>query len=101
MPASASAIFREKLTLVIALLIDFIGIISYLIPTFGELFDAFWAPLSAILVFLLFGRKWGWAGFTFVEELFPFTDVIPSATIAWYFHKQRKSKEIKKQHVGV
>jgi len=74
---------------------------SYLIPTFGELFDSFWAALSAFLEFLLFVRKWGGSSFTFTEEWLPFMDTMPSAMIAWYFHKQRKSKEIKKQHVEV
>jgi hypothetical protein len=74
---------------VIALLIDMIGVMSYLIPSFGELFDAFWAPLSSLLVFLLFGKKLSWASFTFFEELFPFTDLIPSATLAWYFRYGR------------
>lgn len=85
---------RSSLKLVIALLIDLIGVMSYLIPSFGELFDAFWAPLSALLVFLLFGKKLSWASFTFIEELFPFTDLIPSATLAWYFQYGR-SKSVK------
>jgi len=85
---------RSSLKLVIAVLIDLIGVMSYLIPSFGELFDAFWAPLSALLVFLLFGKKLSWASFTFIEELFPFTDLIPSATLAWYFQYGR-SKGVK------
>lgn len=84
---------NQTLKLVIALLIDLVGVMSYLIPSFGELFDAFWAPLSALLVFLLFGKKLSWASFTLLEELFPFTDLIPSATLAWYFYQRRLSNE--------
>jgi hypothetical protein len=42
----------------------------------------------------MFGRKLSWAGFTFVEELAPFADVLPSATIAWfvYYYKSDKKK---------
>ena len=75
---------EKKVKLFVAILIDLFGCISYLIPGLGEIFDLAIAPISAILVFVLFGRKLKWAAFTFIEELVPMTDVIPSATIAWY-----------------
>jgi hypothetical protein len=75
---------EKKFKLFIALGIDLLGMLSYLIPGLGEIFDLAIAPISAILVFVLFGRKLKWAAFTFIEELVPMTDVIPSATIAWY-----------------
>lgn len=84
------AYFRKKFEtekyakLVAAVLIDLIGFISYLIPALGEFFDMLLAPISAILVYILFGKKFKWAIFTLLEEMLPMTDVIPSATIAWY-----------------
>ena len=75
---------EKQFKLFIALGIDLLGMLSYLIPGLGEIFDLAIAPISAILVFVLFGRKFSWAAFTFIEELVPMTDVIPSATIAWY-----------------
>jgi hypothetical protein len=75
---------EKKVKLFVAILIDLFGCFSYLIPGSGEIFDLAIAPISAILVFVLFGRKLKWAAFTFIEELIPMTDVIPSATIAWY-----------------
>ena len=51
--------------LVAALFIDGMGLLSYLIPGIGEMFDAVWAPISAILVYYMFGRKLSWAGFFF------------------------------------
>ena len=75
---------EKKVKLFVAILIDLFGCMSYLIPGLGEIFDLAIAPISAILVFVLFGRKLKWAAFTFIEELVPMTDVIPSATIAWY-----------------
>ncbi|MEY3050024.1 MAG: hypothetical protein RL365_2062 [Bacteroidota bacterium] len=83
----------KKLKLLAAILIDLIGMGSYIIPGSSELLDAIWAPMSAILVFILFNRKLSWASFTFLEELLPFTDVVPSATIAWYFHYQEMDKK--------
>ena len=41
-----------------------------------------WAPVSGWLIH----RLYGYAGFTFLgfsEELLPFTDIIPTATLAW------------------
>ena len=67
--------------------------LSYLIPGAAELFDAVWAPISAVLVYYMFGRKLSWASFTFLEELLPFTDVVPSATIAWYVYYQKMEKK--------
>ena len=76
---------KEKyIKLTLALGIDLFGMLSYLIPGLSELSDILSAPFSALLVFLLFGRKLKWASFTFLEELIPFTDFLPSATIAWH-----------------
>ena len=83
----------KNLKLLAAILIDLIGLLSYLIPGAAELFDAVWAPISAVIVYYMFGRKLSWASFTFLEELFPFTDVVPSATIAWYFHYHKSNKK--------
>ncbi len=81
----------KQVKLVLALLIDFVGLLSYFVPITGELFDAIWAPTAAFLVYFLFHRKLSWASFIFIEELLPFGDAIPSATMAWYFmyHKKR------------
>jgi hypothetical protein len=83
----------KNLKLIAAILIDLIGMVSYLLPGASELLDAIWAPISAILVFILFNRKLSWASFTFLEELLPFTDVVPSATIAWYFQYHKSNKK--------
>ena len=83
----------KNLKLLAAILIDLIGMVSYLLPGASELLDAIWAPISAILVYYMFGRKLSWAGFTFVEELAPFADVIPSATIAWFFYYYKSDKK--------
>jgi len=87
----------EKQTkLMIAIGIDLLGYLSYLIPGLGEFADTAIAPISAILVYIFFNKKLKWAGFTFFEEILPFTDVIPSATIAWhdmYVRNQEKTIE--------
>jgi hypothetical protein len=67
------------------LVLDAIGMFTYAIPFAGELADVIWAPLSAFIFYTLFGGRIGLFGgmLNFIEELFPFTDVIPSFTIAW------------------
>ena len=67
------------------ILMDIIGCATYALPFFGELADIIWAPVSGLIFFMLFG---GWRGamggvFSFVEELLPGTDFIPSFTIMW------------------
>jgi hypothetical protein len=87
----------EKQTkLAVAICIDLLGYLSYIIPVFAEFADLAIAPISAILVYIFFNKKLKWAGFTFFEEILPFTDVIPSATIAWhdmYVRNQEKTIE--------
>lgn len=73
-------------SLKLCLLLDAIGCLSFLIPVFGELFDIIWAPISAALFYRLFGGgKRGMLGglFSFVEEIIPGLDFIPTFTIAW------------------
>ena len=48
----------------------------------AEMLDVFWAPLSALLVFQLYGNTL-LSGVAFVEEILPFTDIFPPATVAW------------------
>jgi hypothetical protein len=74
----------------LCIFLDLIGFISYLIPFLGEAEDIFWAPLSAIIFYFLFGRKkFGLIGgiFSFLEEISPGLDFIPTFTIAWLVRK--------------
>lgn len=73
--------------LVFSLLFDGIGMLTYLAPVFGEVTDVFWAPISAILLIIMFkGTAGKLAGvFGFMEELLPFVDVIPTFTITWFY----------------
>eukprot|EP00466_Bigelowiella_natans_P007070 jgi/Bigna1/86471/estExt_fgenesh1_pg.C_100323 len=80
---SNNAIRDDKWTkLVVCLLIDFIGMSTYTVPALGETADVGWAPISAILVQYLFGNGL-LTSVSFLEELLPGTDIIPTATIAW------------------
>jgi hypothetical protein len=67
-----------------SLAIDAIGSSSYLIPFAGESFDVAWAPLQTILIMALYEHVTPNLKYmSFVEEIIPFTDAIPSATLGW------------------
>jgi len=74
---------------------------SYILPIIGETEDIVWAPVSAIIFYFLFGKKkFGFLGaiFSFLEEISPGLDFIPTFTIAWFIRKRElgKDSEIKK-----
>lgn len=68
--------------LVSAIVIDVFGYFSFAMPFIGEVSDLIWAPISAVLIFLLFQDPF-LSVVGFGEEALPFTDIVPSATIAW------------------
>ena len=82
----------------LCILLDVIGIATYAFPVLGEFGDIFWAPVSGYLFFKLFGGRFGMIGgvLNFLEEIVPFTDIIPSFTIAWFIRKNEADKLIKK-----
>lgn len=82
----------------LCIILDVIGMASYIIPAMGEFADVVWAPISGFIFFALFGGRFGAIGgvLNFLEEIIPFTDIIPSFTIAWFIRKQEADKFINK-----
>lgn len=78
----------------LCVVLDVIGMGSYFIPALAEVTDVAWAPISGFLFFLLFGGRFGVIGgvLNFLEEIIPFTDIIPSFTIAWFIKKNELDK---------
>lgn len=68
--------------LLICLLIDTVGSSSELIPVFGEITDVIWAPIAGLLMRYIFKSNILF-GLEFIEEILPFTDFLPLATICW------------------
>jgi len=64
------------------LVIDLAGDAGYLLPFIGEATDGLFAPAEALALRALFGSV-PLAAFGFAEEILPFTDVIPAASIGW------------------
>lgn len=83
--------------LLLSILLDLVGMASYLIPGLGENIDFVWAPLSAYLITKIFQNKISkyTAVVGFVEEALPFSDVLPTFTITWIlselYDKKKKS----------
>ena len=77
----------KKTKLLLSLVFDGIGMLSYVVPVFAESIDVVWAPISGILLMLMYkGTVGKIAGlFGAIEELIPFTDVIPTFTITWFY----------------
>ena len=71
----------------LSLVFDAIGMVSYAFPGVGEVSDIAWAPLSAWLMTKLYkgsaGKKA--AVLSFVEEVIPGLDIIPTFTIMWVY----------------
>lgn len=80
--------------LLFGLLFDAIGMLSFTIPFVGEFSDVVWAPIAGFLMTTMYrGRVGKIAGFlTFVEEIIPFTDMIPSFTLTWMYTYWIKNK---------
>jgi len=81
--------------LLLGLLFDAVGMISYIIPGIGEFSDAIWAPISAWLMTKLYKGKTGKiaAVISFVEEALPLVDVIPTFTLMWLYTYVIKTKK--------
>ena len=73
--------------LLMGLLFDGIGMLSFVIPFVGEFSDIVWAPLSGWLMTRMYKGSVGKAAgiFTFVEEIIPGFDIIPSFTLMWLY----------------
>ncbi len=81
--------------LLLGLLFDAVGMISYIIPGIGEFSDVIWAPISAWLMTKLYKGKTGKiaAVISFVEEALPLVDIIPTFTLMWIYTYVLKTKK--------
>jgi hypothetical protein len=67
--------------LLVCLAVDIIGSSSELLPIVGEVTDVFYAPIAATILRSLYGGNNVVFALEFVEEILPFTDILPLATI--------------------
>jgi len=73
--------------LFLGLLFDGIGMLSFVIPGIGEFSDVIWAPVAGWLMTKLYKGKIGRVAgaITFIEEMLPGLDFIPTFTVMWFY----------------
>lgn len=78
---------RKYKLLALSILFDSIGMLSFAIPMIGEFSDVIWAPLSAMIIYKMYRGVEGKIGgmVSFVEELVPGLDIIPTFTLTWIY----------------
>ncbi|KFF05948.1 hypothetical protein [Flavobacterium reichenbachii] len=86
---------EKQRKLLLGLLFDAIGMLSFSIPFVGEFGDVIWAPLAGFIMNYMYkGTVGKVAGFfTFLEEILPFTDIIPSFTLTWFYTYYIRKKD--------
>jgi hypothetical protein len=78
---------RKYAKLILGIIFDLVGMISYIFPGIGETIDIIWAPVSGLILASMYKGKVGKiAGvISFIEEAIPFTDIIPTFTLTWVY----------------
>jgi hypothetical protein len=74
--------------LLLSMLFDGIGMLSFIIPGIGEFSDVIWAPVSVYFIYKMFkGTAGKIAGVvSFLEEIGIFgTDFLPTFTLTWVY----------------
>lgn len=83
--------------LLLGVLFDVIGMLSFTIPGIGEFTDIVWAPIASFLIYKMYKGNQGKIGglITFVDEILPGLDIIPTFTLMWIYRFI-----IQKEHVN-
>ncbi|MGB7843475.1 MAG: hypothetical protein WBL21_11825 [Salinimicrobium sp.] len=78
---------KKKNSLITAVVYDAIGMATVAIPLVGPFLDLLWAPFAAKKMADMYpGKKGKLASVVvFIEEILPFTDVIPTFTLMWIY----------------
>jgi hypothetical protein len=79
---------NKNRNLILGIVFDALGMLSFSIPLIGEFSDVVWAPMAGFLMTWMYKGTVGKVGgiFTFLEEIIPFTDFIPSFTLTWIYN---------------
>ncbi len=79
---------RKIKLLLISIILDGIGMLSFVIPGIGEFSDIIWAPLAAYIALKMYKGTLGKVGsiISFIEESGVFgTDFFPTFTLLWMY----------------
>lgn len=82
--------------LILGLLFDAIGMLSYAVPVLAEAADVIWAPIAAFTISMMYKGTVGKVSgvIAFIEEIIPGLDFIPTFTITWLYeyYQEKKNK---------
>jgi hypothetical protein len=86
--AEVEIVNNKTRNLILGIVFDGIGMLSFTVPFLGEFSDVVWAPIAGFLMTQMYKGTVGKVGgiFAFLEEIIPFTDVIPSFTLTWIYN---------------
>ena len=85
---SDSAVKHKSRDRVLGILFDTIAMLSFSVPLIGEFSDVIWAPFAGFLMTWMYKGTVGKVGgvVTFLEEILPFSDFIPTFTLTWIYN---------------
>lgn len=93
---TSTALVQPDFTkLIVCIVVDLVGTSSELIPVLGEVTDVVWAPVAALILRSIYGSNVILA-LEFAEEILPFTDILPLATICWFIDTYQPESNIAK-----
>lgn len=87
-----------------AIIYDIVGMVSMAIPVVDPFLDIFWAPFAAKKMNDMYKGTEGKIAsvFVFLEEILPFTDIIPTFTLMWlYTYVWKKQPKLRTIEVRV
>lgn len=90
---------KRRFDLLASLAIDALGMATFILPALGEMADVVIAPIISILIYAVHRTTFG-AIAGFFEEIIPFTDIIPTATIIWVYRYILKKENTLKEFVS-
>lgn len=80
---------NKNIHLILSIALDLFGMASYLLPALGESTDVIFAPIYGLAIFWMYKKRKisGIIGGVIgtVEEWLPATDLLPTATIMWFY----------------
>lgn len=90
-----SNLSHKQRNLMLGVVFDVIGMLTYLVPFLGEFTDVIWAPLAGYMLSAMYKGTIGKVGgiIEFLEEILPFSDFIPTFTLTWIYTYVIKKQE--------
>ncbi len=89
---------NKKQKLLLSIFFDALGMLSFTLPMIGEFEDVIWAPVAYWLMTKMYAGSIGKVAgvITFIEEVLPGLDFIPTFTLTWLYENYFKKDTVLK-----